>query len=243
MRCAAVVPLLVHAAMASHSQWFTHSSWQLDERGRFAIVPSTGTVYVQVDGSWTPEQEAFPDPPPVYVGTADELQAAVANETVHHIKLQDVWFNFTKDGVAPPTQIENSYNCTTTALCITRRMIIESASAGTPGGCGDGGACPVLNAQGSSSTPRRVMLIDPSNYLDHGTQLWNSPVQIKDVHITGGYGAYTYGWNNQNYNGGGVFANSGYMLFERVEIYGILNDSPNSHFGPRVLTVAPSVDR
>ena len=237
MRCAVVVPLLLHAVMSSHSQWFTHGSWQPDERGQFKIVPAPETVYVRVDGIWTPEQVAFPDPSPVIVGTADELQAAVEDETVHHIKLQDVWFNFTKDALAP-TPIQDTWSCNTSALCITRRMTIESVSAGTPGGCGDGGPCPVLNAQGNVTTPRRVLFIDPRSYLDHGTTGWYPwqqtmapPVQIKDVHITGGYGGYTYGWNNWEHKGGGVFAFSGLILFDRVEIYGTTQLKPHTWGG------------
>jgi hypothetical protein len=119
----ALFSLFFGRATASHGA-FNHGAW-VPLGGTWRIMPDPGPRYVQLpNGHWTIEPA---DPPPVLVSTAEGLQAAVSNETVRHILLDDVWFNFTRDGSAP-TQIDSDqYGCVESALCVTRRLTIGEA--------------------------------------------------------------------------------------------------------------------
>ena len=84
------------------------------------------------------------------VSTVAGLTSALANTTVAHIVL------------APGT-----YNLTA-QLSITRSVVLEAALAGSV----------VLDAQASSSSPRRVLYINPGSM---------GVVQLIGLNITGGY--------------------------------------------------------
>ena len=102
------------------------------------------------------------------------LTSALANTTVGRIVL------------APGTYYLNA------ELSITRSVILEAAVAGSV----------VLDAQASSSSPRRVLNINPGS---------SGVVQLIGLNITGGY---------TDSSGGGVLVWSGTVTFDSCHIYG-----------------------
>eukprot|EP00900_Chrysochromulina_parva_P012048 jgi/Chrpa1/20844/Chrysochromulina_OHIO_Genome00023949-RA len=115
-----------------------------------------------------PSPSPPPSPPLIYftVSTVTGLTSALANTAVSRIVL------------APGTYYLRA------ELSITRSVVLEAAVAGSV----------VLNAQGSSSSPRRVLGINPGS---------SGVVELIGLHITEGYvlgSSY-----NAALNGGGVF--------------------------------------
>ena len=87
------------------------------------------------------------------VSTVAGLTSALANTAVGRIVLASGTYNLISE------------------LSITRSVILEAAA----------GATVTLNAQASSSSPRRVLRIDPGS---------SGVVQLMGLHITGGYASY-----------------------------------------------------
>ena len=112
------------------------------------------------------------------VSNTAELQSALANTAVGHIVL------------SPGSYLLNAQ------LSITRSIVLEAAVGGSV----------VLNAQASSSSPRRVLLIDPGS---------SGVVQLIRLSITGGHAEGVIGWN-----GGGVHVASGTLTLASCSIYG-----------------------
>ena len=111
------------------------------------------------------------------VSTVAGLTSALANTTVSRIVLASGTYYLTAQ------------------LSITRSVILEAAA----------GATVTLNAQASSSSPRRVLYINPGS---------SGVVQLIRLGITGGYVA---GAGN---NGGGVGINVGTVTFSSCTITG-----------------------
>ena len=111
------------------------------------------------------------------VSTVAGLTSALANTAVGHIVLASGTYFLTAE------------------LSITRSLILEAAA----------GATVTLNAQASSSSPRRVLYINPGS---------SGVVQLIRLGITGGYVA---GAGN---NGGGVGINVGTVTFSSCNITG-----------------------
>jgi hypothetical protein len=125
------------------------------------MVCSWATTITGVTGSGTvsacpaPPPPQPPPPPPCapgtsVVSTAAGLTSALANTTIGHIVLAPGTYSLSAE------------------LSVTRSVILEAAVSGTV----------VLNAQASSSSQRRVLLINPGS---------SGVVQLIRLSITGGY--------------------------------------------------------
>jgi hypothetical protein len=159
-----------------------------------------------------PPSPSPPSPPPYPPGTAVvsntvALTSALANTAVGHIV------------VAPGTYY------LTAELSITRSVVLEAAVAGSV----------VLHAQGSSSSKRGVLMINPGS---------SGVVQLIGLGITGGFRVGLGGgggvavwsgtvsilscqiYSNSATNGGGVFVNAGTVAIVSTSISG--NTTPDA---------------
>ena len=136
-----------------------------------------------------PRLPPSPSPPPyppgtAAVSTAADLTSALANTAVGRIVLASSTYYLTAE------------------LSITRSVVLEAAA----------GATVTLNAQASSSSPRRVLNINPGS---------SGVVQLIGLGITGGYmggagGVFVGGVGG----GGGVYVSSGTVTITSTSIYG-----------------------
>jgi hypothetical protein len=177
---------------------FALSPAQLDAVRLGGGLPSTPAPLISMMRTWCgaapppsppqpPPPPSPPSPPPyppgaAVVSNAAGLTSALANTAVGHIVLASGTYYLSAE------------------LSITRSVVLEAAVAGSV----------VLHAQASSSSQRRVLIINPGS---------SGVVQLIGLNITGGY-AQEWAVQYQFFDGGGVFVNSGTVTITSSSISG-----------------------